>query len=253
MAVQQVLYNFTENGVPAMFISEEMSSRQIGRRAIQFASDVPIDQWGSSAAKVSEDINRHFAERAPCYILEGCRNVDRVAEEIRRFVEEKKVGVAAIDYAQLLAKHGKNRYDEITHVSDTLKKVAKDCNIPLLVLCQMSREIESRAKFIPLMSDIKESGQFEQDADVIVFQVWPFKLDPAKFSRELYQFFILKNRNRDIGSPMVTCKFLPARQKLVYANTPDDYSHVFDQKSTTDVYGLEFPDFERGQETNGDF
>lgn len=230
MAAQQVVYNFISLGIPAMIVSEEMSHLMLGKRAIQFASEAPAEHWAARAESVSRDIDAHFAGSANCFVLEGCRNVNRVVEQIRRFVAEQGVGLAVVDYAQLLAGNGKGRYDQITQVSIELKKVAAECKIPVIVLCQMSRSIEGRDSYLPRMSDLKESGQFEQDADVIVFQAWPYKLDPDKHPPEEYWLFVGKNRNRGIHSHMVKCKFLPGRQKLVY-DTPvkpeaDDFDPV---------------------------
>lgn len=215
MAAQQVIHNFTANGIPAMFISEEMSNLQIGKRAIQFATDVPREAWSDRASAVDNHIEQHFKERAPCYILEGCRTADRVATEIKRFVKDKGVGLAVIDYAQLLGAKGKGRYEEITNVSKAIRNVTSESGIPVIVLCQMSRAIEGRVPFIPQMSDIKETGQLEQDADVIVFQVWPHRIDKEQDPTE-YHFYVGKNRSREINQWSVKCKFVPARQMLVY-------------------------------------
>ena len=217
-AAQQVAHNATANGIPVAFVSEEMSSLALGKRVIQFASEVPAEHWSTRGEIVTHDIDKHFAERKPCYILEGCRSADRVAHEIAKFVKEKQVGLAIVDYAQMLTGRGHGRYEEITNVSITLKQVAAECKIPVLVLCQMSRSIEGRHKFMPVMSDLKESGQLEQDADVIVFQVWPHRIDSKEDPHE-YIFYIGKNRSRPINEPSVKCRFLPSRQMLVYEKT----------------------------------
>ncbi len=215
MTAQQVAQNFTAAGTPVVFISEEMSHLAIGKRAIQYASAVPGEYWGIQNQIVTNDITNHFAERKPCYIVEGCRTVDRAADQIRRHVEEHGAGLAIVDYAQQLAGLGHKRNEEIARVSVGLKRVGTECNIPVIVLAQMSRDIEKRPQFIPVMSDLKESGQLEQDADVIVFMVWPFKIDPSK-DRDEYLMFVAKNRNRPINETCVKCKFLPQRQQLVY-------------------------------------
>lgn len=236
MAAQQAVSNFCANGIPSMFVSEEMSNLAIGKRAIQYATAVPNENWTSDASKVTGDIDDHFRDRAPCYILEGCRSADRVAIEIARFVKEKKVGLAVVDYAQLLAGRGKGRYEEITNVSIQLKKVLGDCGIPGIVLCQMSRSIESRGSFVPVMSDLKESGQFEQDADVIVFQVWPHKIDHT-LPPEEYMFFVAKNRNRPTLKPVVKCNIVPSRQMLVYEGAGIETAPSFGRNSVPDVFG----------------
>lgn len=222
MAAQQVTYRFTGAGIPVLFVSEEMPARLIGKRAIHYVSPVPSESWGSRAAAVSQQLDAHFSKHAPCYIAEGCGSAERVAVAIRRYVKDHGVGLVVVDYAQkLTASGGRGRYEEITKVSIALKNVLVECQIPGIILCQMSRAIESRSEFVPVMSDLKESGQFEQDADVIIFLVWPHKIDSEKPPNE-YLVFIGKTRNRETNKPVVKCKFEPGRQRLVHANAVAD-------------------------------
>lgn len=229
MAAQQASYTFTAAGIPVMFVSEEMPARSIGKRAIHYSTAVPSESWGVRSQAVEHELNEHFKNRAPCYILEGCRTAEVVANQIRHYVKEHGVGLAIVDYAQKLTagNGGRGRYDEITKVSIALKNVLTECQIPGIILCQMSRAIENRTEFVPVMSDLKESGQFEQDADVIVFQVWPHKINSELPPNE-YQFFIAKNRNRETNQTIVKCKFEPGRQRLVHVqspiNTPPSFS-----------------------------
>lgn len=221
MAAQQVAHNFTARGIPVAFVSLEMSTKQLGGRAISYASEVPKDYWKQRFSDVQNDIDEHFKGRAPCYIIKGCKTDRDVACAIKQCLAEKQIGLAIVDYAQLLkAAEKTNRYENVTAVSIALKQICDDTKLPVIVLCQMNREIEKRPKFIPLMSDLKESGQFEQDADVIVFLVWPFKIDPNQ-PRDEYKLYIAKNRNRDIQEHMVTCQFVPARQRLTSENGSD--------------------------------
>ena len=239
MAAQQVAHNFTKRGVPVLFVSEEMSALALGKRVIQFVSDVPNEHWRDRSQQVEQHIDTHFDKRAECYIVEGCRSALRVAAEIKRYAETKSIGLAIVDYAQLLKGVGKTRYEEVTSVSIALKQVAAECHIPLILLCQMSRVIEGRKPFVPVMSDLKESGQFEQDADVIIFQVWPHRLDSNE-PYDKYQLFVAKNRNRPINTGVITCKFNPSRQMLTDdrgTNTidelggfSDDVMNVFDDR-----------------------
>ena len=91
----------------------------------------------------------------------------------------------------------------------------------LIVLAQMSRAIEGRDSFIPKTSDLRESGQLEQDADVLLFLVWPWKLDSEK-PKEEYVVFVAKNRNREIVDVVVQCRFDPARQKISGAGPTEE-------------------------------
>jgi len=211
-----------------MFISDEMPARLIGKRAIHYASPVPSESCGSHSAAVETSLEEHFANRADFYIVEGCRTAENVASQIRHYVKEHGVGLAIVDYAQKLTagNGGRSRYEEITKVSIALKNVLAECQIPGLILCQMSRAIESRPEFVPIMADLKESGQFEQDADVIIFQVWPHKIN-SELNPDEFLFYVAKNRNRETNQSVVKCKFEPKRQRLVNLRAPVDEIPTF--------------------------
>ena len=208
----QVVHNWTHQQRPCVMISEEMSAMALGKRALQYASEVPQEYWFKSHRELEKDIAEHFGNRAPCYIVESCRSSEVAAERVRWAVREKKVQCAVIDYAQLLTGVGKTRYEQVTNTSITMRQLASEMNIVVLLLCQLNSEVEKRPKgFRPILSDIKDSGQFGQDADVIMFLCWPHRLKSSNDPNE-YQFFMAKNRNRGVNAPVVTVKFLPSRQ-----------------------------------------
>lgn len=210
----QVIHYTTALGVPAVMVSEEMSPLALGKRTIQFASNVPEEHWRTSEPKVTRQVQEHFDSRAECYVVESCRTVERADVAIREAVDKHGCKLAVVDYAQLLGGRGRSRYEQITATSIALRQLASQTKVVLLVLCQLSRAIETRNKFVPVMSDLKDTGQLEQDADVILFLCWPHKLD-AKNNPKEFQFFIGKNRNRAVVEPMVECSFEPSRQMLV--------------------------------------
>jgi len=92
--------------------------------------------------------------------------------------------------------------------------LASRLKIPIVVLAQLSREIEKRPTFVPSLRDLKESGQIEQDADVVIGCVWPYKLDHTKPPME-YQLYVLKNRNRETKKPALQCEFIASRQMFM--------------------------------------
>lgn len=210
----QCIHQLTANGMPAVFISEEMSDLAIGKRVLQFASDIPQEHWRTSLGNVNRDVEYHFKDRAPCIMVQSCGTTQRATDAIRKAVETHKVQVAVVDYAQLLTSSGKSRYEQITNTSIALRQLASELKIVLLVLCQLSREIEKRPKFVPLTSDLKDTGQLEQDADVILFLVWPHKINKDLPANE-YQFYVGKNRNRPINEVGVKCRFHPSRQMFM--------------------------------------
>jgi len=207
----QVIHYATAFGIPAVMVSEEMSPLALGKRTVQFASNVPEEHWKINEPKVSQQVQEHFNSRAECYVVESCRTIERADAAIREAITIHGCKLAVVDYAQLLGGRGRSRYEQITATSIALRQLASHTKVVLLVLCQLSREIEKRNKFVPVMSDLKDTGQLEQDADVILFLCWPHRLD-SKNDPQKFQFFVGKNRNRAINEPFVECSFMPSRQ-----------------------------------------
>lgn len=213
----QAVHHVTWHGLNAMFVTEEMSNLALGKRVVQFASDIPQEKWSAYDGQVQNDLTEHFRLRSQCLVVENCRTADRVASEVRKARDEHDVRFVVIDYAQLLQSKGNGRYEQTTNTSIALRQVASECEVILMVLCQLNRSIESRQSYTPIMSDLKDTGQLEQDADVIVFQVWPHRIDSSNDPHQ-YQFFVAKNRNRPVNQPAVVCKFMPSRQMLIDSN-----------------------------------
>lgn len=214
----QIVHHWTSIGLPTLFVSEEMSALSLGKRAIQFASQIHQHYWTASLDKVQQHVAEHFASRAPCFIAEGCRNIAKVYDVVKKQVEQNQIKCLVVDYAQLLDGQGGNRFEKISNVSVGLRRIASEFKLVTVVLCQLNRAIEAREHFLPKMSDIRETGQLEQDADVIVFNVWPWKVDP-KQEKYRYQFFVCKNRNREIAHNHVDCTFDPSRQMFLDAES----------------------------------
>jgi KaiC/GvpD/RAD55 family RecA-like ATPase len=209
----QCVHEWTRRGMPCAIISEEMSPTALGKRTMQFISDAPQEHWSDLTAHLDAQIDDYAKSHAPCIVLEGCGDSETAVAAVEAAIERHKIECVVVDYAQLLRGKGKTRYEQLTAVSVTLRQLASRHKLVLLALCQMSREIESRAEFRPAMSDLKETGQFEQDADVIVFLVWPWRIDQSN-PQARFQFFVEKNRNRGINQRVVDCSFNPARQMI---------------------------------------
>lgn len=207
----QMVSNFTAMGIESAFFSEEMSSLIVGKRTVQFLSPIPEPLWSQQRATVEGQAERYFGDRAECHIVEGCRTVERVCDQVRQLASNG-VKAVVIDYVQLLSSQG-SRYETVTANSVALRKVCSETGVIMIVLAQMSRAIEGRDDVVPKTSDLRESGQLEQDADVLLFLVWPWKMNPEKEKGE-YLMFVMKNRNREIVSTTVKGYFDPARQKV---------------------------------------
>ena len=218
----QCIHAWTANERPSLIVSEEMSALLLGKRTLQFVSDVPEDAWLQSIEQLREQIEYYEEKHERCLVVESCGTVDAVVEQIDKATSENQIQAAVVDYVQLLDAPGKTRYDKVTNASRILREAAKRNNIVLVLLAQLSRAIEGRNKFIPIMSDLKESGQLEQDADVILFLVWPHKIDDRQ-PKNVYQVYVGKNRNRITHQAMVESRFIPARQMLT-APKPNTFS-----------------------------
>tara|TARA_R110000868_G_scaffold374505_1_gene638996 strand:+ start:753 stop:2072 length:1320 start_codon:yes stop_codon:yes gene_type:complete len=215
----QILNNITAAGMPCVFCSEEMSAQSLGKRATQSITSIPQERWLAMNAVVDTQLDDYFKNRADCWIIEHNRTAERVAAQIVKHAKEDGVKVAVVDYVQLLSNAKGNRYETVTESSVVLKQAASESGVTLISLAQMSRSIEGRDVFVPKVSDLRESGQLEQDADVIMFLVWPHRIDNTKPSEE-YMVYVSKNRNREIVRHTVELKFEPSRQRVV--SRPDD-------------------------------
>ena len=164
------------NGGAVGFFSLEMSAEQLAARILSEASEVPSEQI--RRGDMTEGEFRRFVEAAKA--LESCPlyiddtpalPISQVAARCRRLKRTHGLDVVFVDYLQLLRGTGKgdNRVQEIAEISMGLKALAKELSIPVVALSQLSRQVESRDDKRPQLSDLRESGSIEQDADVVMF------------------------------------------------------------------------------------
>lgn len=210
----QWCYNVAKSGHPCLIVSEEMTVTLLAQRATLTATDVPEGEWHTRADDVFDDVAAFFEPRRPILAAENCRTADRAAQAIAEARTHHGIRFAVVDYVQLLRGAGNSRYEQVSDVSMTLKAAAVENNVALVVLAQLNRECEKRPEFLPKLQDLKDSGQIEQDADLVLFLVWPWKCD-AKNHPSKFRVLGAKNRNRGIrGSGVVDLLFDPSRQIL---------------------------------------
>lgn len=165
-----------EGGVVGFF-SLEMSAEQLAARILSEAAEVPSEQI--RRGDMTEAEFRRFVEAAKA--LEACPlyiddtpalPISQVAARARRLKRTHGLDVLMVDYLQLLKGSGgsrDNRVQEVSEITQGLKAIAKELNIPVVALSQLSRSVESRDDKRPQLSDLRESGSIEQDADVVMF------------------------------------------------------------------------------------
>lgn len=216
-------------GVPCLLISEEMSKRELGKRALLHISRMEAAEWGGQEDVLVDEIRRHYAGRAKVFGLESVQSIDAVERLIDEYVRTHGVKLVAVDYLQLLSSSHTARYDSVTDISRRLKQAATRNGVAMLVLCQLNREIEKREGHEPQQSDLRESGQIEQDADLILMLQWPVKYDNGIDASE-YRIFCEKRRNGEIRQRVVKTKFDPTRQKFGISGEvfelPGDYASI---------------------------
>ncbi|MEL7459991.1 MAG: replicative DNA helicase [Pseudomonadota bacterium] len=158
------------------FFSLEMSAEQLAARVLSEASEVPSEQI--RRGDLTEGEFRRFVDAAKT--LEACPlfiddtpalPISQLAARARRLKREHGLDVLIIDYLQLVrpAKAKDSRVNEVSEITQGLKAIAKELDIPVIALSQLSRQVESRDDKRPQLSDLRESGSIEQDADVVMF------------------------------------------------------------------------------------
>jgi replicative DNA helicase len=166
-----------KDGAIVGFFSLEMSSEQLATRLLAEQSGVPSERI--RRGNIHEDEFHQLVDAArelqsiPLYIDDtGGLTIATLAARARRLKRQRGLGLLVIDYLQLLAGSGKasdNRVQEVTQITTGLKALAKELNVPILALSQLSRQVEARDDKRPQLSDLRESGSIEQDADVVMF------------------------------------------------------------------------------------
>jgi replicative DNA helicase len=171
-------HTVTTNGGVVGFFSLEMSAEQLATRIIAEQTNIPSHQIrrGGISESDFEKLKDHAIElqNLKFYVDEtGGLSVAQLAARARRLKRQRGLDLLIIDYLQLLQgstrRSQENRVQEITEITTKLKALAKELNVPILALSQLSRQVESRDDKHPQLSDLRESGSIEQDADVVLF------------------------------------------------------------------------------------
>ena len=206
-----------DHGIPVGFFSLEMSADALAMRLL--CTEAKVNMMNVRTGKLTKEEMERLTEHAPKLMHAPIfiddtpgMNVLELRAKARRLKSEHNIQFLIIDYLQLMEGHkGENRQQEITHISRSLKAIAKELDVPVLALSQLSRAVESRDKTKrPQLSDLRESGAIEQDADVVFFVYRPEYYGIMEFpdtgdsTHNMCEIIIGKQRNGPTGDVRLT-------------------------------------------------
>ena len=196
--------------IPVGIFSIEMSKDQVVDRLI--AGTANVDLWRLRTGRLStEGDDNDFVKiqhalgilsEAPIYIDDAAiSNILQMRAMARRLQADKGLGLIIVDYLQLMEPRNPSStmVQQITEVSRSLKSLARELNVPVLALSQLSRAVEQRSPQIPRLSDLRETGALEQDADVVLFIHREDRYRPDTIRKNIADIIIAKHRNGPVG------------------------------------------------------
>jgi len=215
---------------PVGIFSLEMSRDQLVDRLI--ADQAGIDLWRLRTGKLSGDgDDNDFARiqralgvlsEAPIYIDDATSsNILQMKAMARRLQAEKGLGLIIVDYLQLMEPRNTqvSMVQQMTEISRSLKSLARELNVPVLALSQLSRAVEQRSPQIPRLSDLRETGAIEQDADVVLFIYREDRYRPDTTRKNIADIIIAKHRN----GPVVKVELYFDESRVAFRNLEKDY------------------------------
>lgn len=207
---------------PVLFFSLEMSGEQLVKRMV--TGGVSGDKLRDPSRMNREDWGRvtdglKSLKRYQLHVDDtGGLNIYQLAARARALHRSQKIRAIFIDYLQLITCRANSRYDEISEISRQLKRLAKDLDIPVIALSQLNRGVETRPDKRPRLADLRESGQLEQDADVIVFLYRHAYYTDGNDS-PIAEWIVAKHRDAEPGTAYVLWR--PKLQKFLNAAESD--------------------------------
>ena len=220
------LNTIQDSKLPVLFFSLEMSKEQIMYRLL--AMETNINQMRLRSGKLYQNdwlkLNKiiKIMSKLPFFIDDtGDLSIQDIRSKIKTIIfEQNKIGLIIIDYLQLMSNSKlktENRVQELSQITRSLKTIAREFDIPIIALSQLSRNVENRVDKKPILSDLRESGSIEQDADLVLmlYRSKYYNLKQTQTEDSLFQLIeliIAKHRNGPIGT--VTLKFDEKRTKF---------------------------------------
>ncbi len=200
-----------KSGVPVLMFSLEMSKEQLVDRML--ARESGVNAWSLRTGNLTdndfEKIGQAMGTLSEAQIFIDDTpgiTVSDMRTKARREAHQRPLGLIIVDYLQLMSGGSRfgggdgNRVQEISEISRGLKGIARELNVPVMALSQLSRSVESRSPQIPQLSDLRESGSIEQDADVVAFLYREDNYNPDTERKNIMDVFIKKHRNGPTGA-----------------------------------------------------
>lgn len=186
--------------------SLEMSAEQLVQRVLSM--ETGVDSHRLRLGQIDDNewdrISRAFGRlsEAPIYVDDSAAgSIMDIRSKSRRLQAEQGLDLIIVDYLQLMSgRRTENRVQEISEISRGLKGLARELNVPVVALSQLSRAVESRADHRPMLSDLRESGSIEQDADIVLFIYREDKYDDESERKGIAEIIVAKHRNGPVGS-----------------------------------------------------
>ena len=223
MGKTAIALNFAQNVAKknrhVAIFSLEMSKEQLTDRLI--AAAVAVDRWKLPKGKLTEDEFARMGDaletlsHSKIYLDDSPagEGLTSIKSKARRLKMESGLDLIVIDYLQLMSNgNSLNRVQEVSEISRGLKSLARELDVPVIALSQLSRQLESRPDKRPVMSDLRESGSIEQDADIIAMLYRDDYYNEFSETPGVTNVLIRKNRNGPIGQ--VDLKFEKSQQKF---------------------------------------
>ena len=229
--------NVVAKDLPVIFFSMEMPKLQVVQRGVASLGNVELNWLKNGLRNTEEDGKWPLAARGMSVLNDSKLIIDDNGYQTIQTIKVKckkqgKLGLVVVDYIQLMSGKGNNRTEIVGDISRGLKQLAKELDCPVIALSQLNRSLESRKDKRPMMSDLRESGAIEQDADVIQFiyrdEVYYPNYDQNKGFAEINT---AKFRDGEIGTDFLTTELHKSRFGNVTSFTYQPYEETNNSKA----------------------
>ncbi len=237
-------------GKPVAIFSLEMSKEQLVMRMLSSMAEIPLHKLRSGYI-TDEERERLLSSalelsKAEIYIDDTpSLTTTELRVKARKLKKEKGIELVTVDYLQMLRSpvRKQSRQEEVAEISRNLKALAKELSIPVLALAQLSRQVEQRSDKRPQLADLRESGQIEQDADLIIFLHRPeyYKKKPSPEEKGIAEIIVAKQRQGPTG--IIKVAFIKEFAKFASLATPvqEQETEIFEEEEhPEDEYDLDF-------------